>query len=158
MNVPFYRKKFDEIRFNPDDLRKLPFMTKNDLRDNYPYGLFAVLLREVVRVHASPGTTGMFHGRRVFAERHQDLVEPRGTHSHGRRDHKGRRDPDRLQLWALYRRLRPPLRRRAHSAPRSSRSQEAIPNQIVIERKGALDETTVNVEVSRYPNRSFSMK
>ena len=48
MNVPFYRKKFDEIKFNPDDLRtlddlrKLPFTTKNDLRDNYPYGLFAV--------------------------------------------------------------------------------------------------------------------
>jgi len=64
-NVPFYRKKFDEIGFNPDDLRslddlrKLPFTTKNDLRDNYPYGLFAVPLREVVRVHASSGTTGM---------------------------------------------------------------------------------------------------
>ena len=65
MNVPFYRKKFDEVRFNPDDLRslddlrKLPFTTKNDLRDSYPYGLFAVPLREVVRVHASSGTTGM---------------------------------------------------------------------------------------------------
>jgi phenylacetate-CoA ligase len=65
MNVPFYRKKFDEIKFNSDDLRslddlrKLPFTTKNDLRENYPYGLFAVPLREVVRVHASSGTTGM---------------------------------------------------------------------------------------------------
>jgi phenylacetate-CoA ligase len=65
MNVPFYRKKFDEIGFNPDDLRslddlgKLPFTTKSDLRANYPYGLFAVPLREVVRVHASSGTTGM---------------------------------------------------------------------------------------------------
>jgi len=64
-NVPFYKKKFDEIAFNPDDLRsledlgKLPFTTKNDLRENYPYGLFAVPLREVVRVHASSGTTGM---------------------------------------------------------------------------------------------------
>ena len=64
-NVPFYRKKFDEIGFDPDelrsldDLRKLPFTTKNDLRENYPYGLFAVPLREVVRVHASSGTTGM---------------------------------------------------------------------------------------------------
>ena len=64
-NVPFYRKKFDEIGFNPDDLRslddlgKLPFTAKNDLRENYPYGLFAVPLREVVRVHASSGTTGM---------------------------------------------------------------------------------------------------
>jgi phenylacetate-CoA ligase len=65
MNVPFYRKKFDEVKFNPDDLRslddlsRLPFTTKNDLRDNYPYGLFAVPLREVVRIHASSGTTGM---------------------------------------------------------------------------------------------------
>jgi len=65
LNVPFYRKKFDEAGFNPDDLRslddlrKLPFTVKNDLRDNYPYGLFAVPLREVVRVHASSGTTGM---------------------------------------------------------------------------------------------------
>jgi phenylacetate-CoA ligase len=65
MNVPFYRRKFDEMRVDPDefrsldDLRKLPFTTKNDLRDNYPYGLFAVPLREVVRIHASSGTTGM---------------------------------------------------------------------------------------------------
>jgi phenylacetate-CoA ligase len=64
-NVPFYRKKFDEIGFNPDDLRslddlkRLPFTAKNDLRENYPYGLFAVPLREVVRVHASSGTTGL---------------------------------------------------------------------------------------------------
>lgn len=65
MNVPFYRKKFDELGIDPDDftsledLRKLPFTTKDDLRDNYPYGLFAVPLREVVRIHASSGTTGM---------------------------------------------------------------------------------------------------
>jgi phenylacetate-CoA ligase len=65
MNVPFYRKKFDEAGIDPDefrsleDLRKLPFTTKNDLRDSYPYGLFAVPLREVVRIHASSGTTGM---------------------------------------------------------------------------------------------------
>jgi phenylacetate-CoA ligase len=65
MNVPFYRKKFKEFSIDTDnirsveDLRKLPFTTKNDLRDNYPYGLFAVPLREVVRVHASSGTTGM---------------------------------------------------------------------------------------------------
>ena len=65
LNVPFYRKKFDEAGFNPDelnsldDIRKLPFTVKDDLRANYPYGLFAVPLREVVRVHASSGTTGM---------------------------------------------------------------------------------------------------
>jgi phenylacetate-CoA ligase len=65
LNVPFYRKKFDELGIDPDDftslndLRKLPLTTKDDLRDNYPYGLFAVPLREVVRIHASSGTTGM---------------------------------------------------------------------------------------------------
>ncbi len=64
-NVPFYRKKFDELGIDTDelgsvdDLGKLPFTTKDDLRDNYPYGLFAVPLRDVVRVHASTGTTGM---------------------------------------------------------------------------------------------------
>lgn len=65
MNVPFYRKKFDELKIDidnlrsPDDIRRLPFTAKNDLRDNYPYGLFAVPLREVIRIHASSGTTGM---------------------------------------------------------------------------------------------------
>lgn len=65
LNVPFYRKKFDEFGIDPDgftslkDVRGLPFTSKDDLRDNYPYGLFAVPLREVVRIHASSGTTGM---------------------------------------------------------------------------------------------------
>ncbi len=64
-NVPFYRKRFAEIGFEPDDLRsiadlrRLPFTTKADFRENHPYGLFAVPLRDVVRVHASSGTTGM---------------------------------------------------------------------------------------------------
>ncbi|NOY61197.1 MAG: phenylacetate--CoA ligase [Calditrichaeota bacterium] len=63
-NVPFYRKKLQEIGMEPgdikgiDDLRHLPFTTKQDLRDNYPFGLFAVPLSEIVRVHASSGTTG----------------------------------------------------------------------------------------------------
>ncbi len=65
MNVPFYRKKFDDLEIDTDtirsldDLQRLPFTTKDDLRNNYPYGMFAVPLREVVRVHASSGTTGM---------------------------------------------------------------------------------------------------
>ncbi len=65
LNVPFYHRKFKELDIDPEsirslgDLRRLPFTTKNDLRDNYPYGLFAVPLREVVRIHASSGTTGM---------------------------------------------------------------------------------------------------
>jgi len=62
--VPFYRKKFDEAGVKPedikslDDLHKLPFTTKQDLRDNYPFGLFAVPMEQVVRIHSSSGTTG----------------------------------------------------------------------------------------------------
>jgi phenylacetate-CoA ligase len=61
-NVPFYRKRFDEVRLDPDELRSvddlkaLPFTAKEDLRHAYPYGLFAVPLRDVVRLHASGGT------------------------------------------------------------------------------------------------------
>ncbi len=64
MHVPFYRKQFDDAGFDPDDFRtlsdlgNLPFTTKDDLRENYPYGMFAVPLRDVVRVHSSSGTTG----------------------------------------------------------------------------------------------------
>ncbi|ADH84813.1 phenylacetate--CoA ligase family protein [Desulfurivibrio alkaliphilus] len=63
-HVPFYRQKFKELKIDPDgfrsldELRSLPFTVKQDLRDNYPYGLFAVPLRDVVRVHSSSGTTG----------------------------------------------------------------------------------------------------
>src|SRR5918992_755547 len=63
-NVPHYRKKFDETGIHPDDLRtlgdlaKFPFTTKADLRENYPFGMFAVPREQVVRVHASSGTTG----------------------------------------------------------------------------------------------------
>lgn len=63
-HVPFYRQKFGDMKLDYEafdsleDLRRLPFTTKQDLRDNYPYGLFAVPLREVVRVHSSSGTTG----------------------------------------------------------------------------------------------------
>ena len=62
--VPMYRQRLDEMGVKPEDIktladiRKLPFTVKDDLRDNYPYGLFAVPMSDVVRVHASSGTTG----------------------------------------------------------------------------------------------------
>lgn len=62
--VPAYRKKMEEAGVRPEhiqtlkDLSKLPFVTKQDLRDNYPFGLFAVPKEELVRIHASSGTTG----------------------------------------------------------------------------------------------------
>jgi len=64
-NVPHYKKAFDEAGVHPDDLKsladlsKFPFTTKQDLRDNYPFGMFAVPRTEVSRLHASSGTTGM---------------------------------------------------------------------------------------------------
>ena len=63
-NVPFYKKKMDQKGIRPediksiDDITKLPFTTKHDLRDEYPFGLQAVPMEQVVRVHASSGTTG----------------------------------------------------------------------------------------------------
>jgi phenylacetate-CoA ligase len=62
--VPFYRKKYEASGIKPGDikslkdLQRLPFTTKQDLRDNYPFGMFAVPMEQVVRIHASSGTTG----------------------------------------------------------------------------------------------------
>src|SRR5690554_5465230 len=62
--VPYYRRKMEEAGIKPEDIRnlddlaRLPFTTKQDLRENYPFGLFAVPMEEVVRIHASSGTTG----------------------------------------------------------------------------------------------------
>lgn len=63
-NVEFYRKKMQQLGVEPGDIKelsdisKLPYTTKSDLRDNYPFGLFAVPRSEIVRIHASSGTTG----------------------------------------------------------------------------------------------------
>jgi len=63
-NVSYYRKRFDEIKVKPADIKsfkdivKLPFTTKTDLREGYPFGLFAVPRQEIVEVHTSSGTTG----------------------------------------------------------------------------------------------------
>jgi phenylacetate-CoA ligase len=63
-NVPFYRAKMQEAGLDPSDIKgikdlnRLPFTTKQDLRDNYPFGLFATPMTEIIRIHASSGTTG----------------------------------------------------------------------------------------------------
>jgi len=63
-NVPFYKKSFDDAGVHPDDLKtlsdiaKFPFTVKSDLRDNYPFNMFAVPKHEIMRIHASSGTTG----------------------------------------------------------------------------------------------------
>ena len=64
MNSPFYKKRFEENGLKPedikslDDIRKIPFTTKQDLRDTYPFGIASVPLRQCVRLHSSSGTTG----------------------------------------------------------------------------------------------------
>ncbi len=63
-NVPFYRQSLDKVGIKPedikslDDLKRLPFTYKQDMRDSYPYGLFSAPMEEIVRIHASSGTTG----------------------------------------------------------------------------------------------------
>jgi phenylacetate-CoA ligase len=63
-SVPYYKKRFDELGVKPEDIKtlkdieKLPFTTKDDLRDAYPFGMFAVPRKEIVEVHTSSGTTG----------------------------------------------------------------------------------------------------
>lgn len=63
-NVPLYKRKLDEIGLHPDDIKsiddihKLPFTTKEDFRENYPYGMFAVPMDKIAKIHASSGTTG----------------------------------------------------------------------------------------------------
>ncbi|NTU92507.1 MAG: phenylacetate--CoA ligase [Chlorobiaceae bacterium] len=76
-NVPFYRNKLQEMGIEPgdirtvDELQNLPFTTKQDLRDNYPFGLFAVPQQDVVRLHASSGTTGK---STVVGYTHNDIM------------------------------------------------------------------------------------
>ncbi|MFA5154334.1 MAG: phenylacetate--CoA ligase, partial [Clostridia bacterium] len=75
-NVSYYKRKMDVIGLLPDDIKscddlyKLPFTTKDDLRDTYPYGLVAVDMEKIVRVHASSGTTGK---RIVVAYTQEDI-------------------------------------------------------------------------------------
>ncbi len=78
MFSPFYQKKFKELGITPDDIQsladvsRLPFTTKEDLRDNYPFGLACVPMKECVRLHSSSGTTG---NPTVVLHTQQDLDE-----------------------------------------------------------------------------------
>ena len=76
-NVPYYRKKMEEAGVSPediqsvDDLSKLPFLSKADLREAYPYGLLGVPLKDCVRIHSTSGTTG----KRVVAYYTQEDID-----------------------------------------------------------------------------------
>ena len=84
-NVEFYRKKFDDIGLKPGDIRsledigKIPFTVKDDLRDHYPYGIIAVPIESVHRLHASSGTTGIptvvSYTKKVVHEAHPNCGE-----------------------------------------------------------------------------------
>ncbi|MBI5681103.1 MAG: phenylacetate--CoA ligase [Methanobacterium sp.] len=104
-NVPFYRKRFDDNKIKPEDIKtlkdieKLPLTTKDDLREAYPFGMFAVPRREIVEVHTSSGTTGkptvsgytkkdieiwsevMARGLTMFGATEDDIIQ--NTHGYG---------------------------------------------------------------------------
>lgn len=104
-NVPYYRKRFDELDIKPEDIKtlkdieKLPFTTKDDLRDAYPFGMFAVPRKDIVEVHTSSGTTGkptvsgytkkdieiwsevMARGLTMFGATEDDVIQ--NTHGYG---------------------------------------------------------------------------
>ena len=118
-NSAFYRKRFDEHGVHPDDLQtladlaKFPFTVKQDLRDTYPFGMFAVPREQLVRIHGSSGHHRQADGGRLHQERHRHLggpdrpLDPRlGRPA---RRHRARR----LRLRPLHRRARGALRRRA---------------------------------------------
>ena len=113
-NVPYYRAKMERKGVTPediqsiDDLHKLPFISKDDLRDQYPTGFLAVPQSECVRIHSTSGTTG----RRVVAfytQHDVDLWEDCCAHC-GCRRHQGRRGSRGLRLRSLYGRYGTPRR------------------------------------------------
>jgi len=78
--VPHYRRAFDQAGVHPDDLKQLsdiskfPFTTKQHLRENYPFGMLAVPMDDIIRIHASSGTTGKAYRRRLYEGRYPDVV------------------------------------------------------------------------------------
>ena len=129
--VPFYRRKMDEAGVKPQDIQdisdicRLPFTTKDEMREVYPYGLLAVSLQEIVEIHTSSGTTGTpvvdaytAGDIEVWAEVMARTLAAGGT---GPARHRA----ERLRLRPVHRRPGRALRRAARSAPRSSPSRAA---------------------------------
>ena len=124
--VAMYKKKFDDAGVRPEDLKELsdlakfPYTDKEDLRQAYPFGMFAVPQQEVARIHASSGTTGR---ATVVGYTRKDLEiwETLFARSHPRlRREDGLESPQRLRLRPVHRRTRRPLRRgeaRLHRDP-----------------------------------------
>ena len=125
------RARFDAAGVHPDDCRELadlarfPFTTKADLRDNYPFGMFAVPREQVARVHASSGTTGKPTVVGYTARRPRHLGRRDGPQHPGRRRAAGRHAAQRLRLRPVHRRARRALRRREAGLHRRARSPAA---------------------------------
>ena len=131
-NNPCYRRSFDAAGVGPQDLRSLedlarfPFTTKQDLRANYPFGMFAVPRDQIVRIHASSGTTGKPTVVGYTARRHRDLGRiwwraRSAPPAAGRGDERARR----LWLRPVHRRPGRPLRRGSGWAVPSCRCRAA---------------------------------
>ena len=133
-NVPHYKRRFDDAGVGPadleslDDLARFPFTVKDDLRLNYPFELFAVPRERVIRIHASSGTTGHSHRRRLHQERPRHLGRPRRPLSARRRRALRRHGARRLRLWPLHRRPRPPRRCREAGLHRDPSVGAGSPN------------------------------
>ena len=132
--VPHYRAAFAAAGVSADDLTSLsdlarfPFTAKADLRDNYPFGMFAVPREQVARVHASSGTTGRPTVVGYTARRHRHLGRGDGALDPGRRRPARRPAARRLRLRAVHRRARRALRSRAaglHRGPDQRRHDRA---------------------------------
>ena len=123
-NSPVYRRKFDEAGVHPDevktlaDLARFPFTTKKDLRDNYPFGMFAVPQEQISRIHASSGTTGKPTVVGYTAQRYRHLGESRRAFDPRRGRAARRQGARQLRLRSLHRRPRRALRRRACGSDR----------------------------------------
>ena len=113
--VPFYRKKMDDLGVTPDDIRslddirRLPFTTKADLRDNYPFGLFRRSGRRGCTDTRLLRNHGQTDGGGLYRPRSQYVAGTCRTDGDGSRDHECRHGPDRFRLRPFHRRFRPPL-------------------------------------------------
>lgn len=125
-NVEFYHKRLSEAGVTADkiktlsDIQYIPYTTKTDLRDNYPFGLFSVPTKELVRLHASSGTTG---NPTVVGYTREDLdnwAEQVGAAGGGRGGERGIDCADLLWLRHVYRRARLALRAGAHRCHRGA--------------------------------------
>ncbi len=132
--VALFHKRMEERGLTPqdvqslDDLANLPFAEKTDLRDTYPFGLFASPMKEIVRLHASSGTTGK---PIVVAYTQEDIAGLDQCHAaqpRRLRPARGRHHPECLRLRPVHRRAGRPLRQPRRSAPPSSPSPAATPS------------------------------